>query len=94
MEAELRKEVKGIKGVGETGADIFIRRVQSCSGWDGIFPFIDGKTKKALREVGFSNSAEELKELTGSKGDFVVVLERVLDVSLEGKIKELKKANE
>jgi hypothetical protein len=43
---------ENVKGVGDDmGANVFMRRVQGVSGWDGVGWFVDGKTKGALEEV-------------------------------------------
>lgn len=102
MEGRLRKEVMKIKGVGKTGADIFLRRVQGCEGWEGIGWFVDGKTREALESVGLPGEGEALRKVVEGMGgegqdvrmDFVVVLERVLGISLEGKLEELTKGAE
>jgi hypothetical protein len=39
---------ENVKGVGDTGADVFMRRVQGGSGWDGVGWFVDGKTRGGL----------------------------------------------
>jgi hypothetical protein len=51
---------ENIKGLGETGLNIFLRRVQWL--WDAGYPFVDGKTRLALRELGLPGEADELKK--------------------------------
>lgn len=93
LKEEIRRLVKGkVKGLGDTGLDIFLRRVQGCEGWEGVGWFVDGKTRDALVKVGLPGNAEGLRKLVGDKReDFVVVLERTLGIVLEGKQEELKK---
>lgn len=50
-----------IKGFGNTGANIFLRRVQWL--WEGGYPFVDDKTGLALRNLGLPDDAEELRTL-------------------------------
>jgi hypothetical protein len=50
---------ENIKGLGDTGLNIFLRRVQWL--WDAGYPFVDGKTRIALKELGLPGEAEELK---------------------------------
>jgi len=86
---------KKVKGVGDTGVDNFLRRLQGCRVWEGIGWFVDGKTKEVLQEIGLHGDSEALKMLLEQgeekdvRGDFVVVLERSLGIFLEGKQKEV-----
>ena len=60
--AELRALLKSeIKGIGDTGLDIFFRRVQAA--WPELYPFVDKRTLAALEEFGLVSSAEELNSL-------------------------------
>ncbi|KAJ4352032.1 uncharacterized protein N0V89_007378 [Didymosphaeria variabile] len=44
---------KTVKGMGETGAQIFCRRVQACEGWGkALWPYADPRSVDALREIG------------------------------------------
>lgn len=49
-----------IKGLGNTGLDIFLRRVQWL--WPDAYPFIDGKTMDSCRKIGLSQDADELSK--------------------------------
>ncbi|SMQ50093.1 unnamed protein product [Zymoseptoria tritici ST99CH_3D7] len=51
----------GIKGLGGTGLDIFLRRVQWL--WTEGFPFVDGRTGLALKSFGLPQEAEELEKV-------------------------------
>lgn len=54
-----------IKGMGQTGAEIFCRRVQACEGWgEAIWPYADPKAIDSLRECGVKVAdAEDLQEM-------------------------------
>lgn len=54
-----------VKGMGQTGAEIFCRRVQACDGWgEAIWPFADPRSIDALRECGVKVAdADELQEM-------------------------------
>lgn len=52
-----------IKGFGDTGVDIFLRRVQWQEPWTAAYPFVDAKSQDALRELGLPQDHDELKEL-------------------------------
>ena len=61
-----------INGMGQTGAEVFCRRVQCVDGWgDAIWPFVDGKARDALVEVGLKvKDAEELQNMIESEADW------------------------
>lgn len=65
--------IKGsVKGMGETGAQIFCRRVQACEGWgEAIWPYADPRSIDALRECGVKVAdAEDLQEMIERDVDF------------------------
>ena len=65
--------IKGnVKGMGVTGAEIFCRRVQCVDGWgEAVWPFVDGKAKEALEEVGIkTKDADELQNMIESEVDW------------------------
>lgn len=91
---------KHVKGVGQTGAEIFRRRLQGCAGWEAVGPFIDGRTKTALDRMGLSSDAEQLlkqideADVKGEDGKwktFVVVMERAVEAELQGVVDEVMK---
>ncbi|KAI5370597.1 hypothetical protein Slin14017_G014760 [Septoria linicola] len=96
---ELKKEVKGL---GATGIEIFLRRVQ----WR--YPYIDNKTQDALKQLALPSDADKLREAIEQDwskletkhlaGDdeaarkqraFVIILERATAAQLEGKIETM-----
>ena len=86
-EGALKDKVKKeVKGVGETGANVFRRRVQSNDGWEGFFPFADRKAAEALEELGVDvPSAQELWEMVRSE----VRWDEVGDMGFDGHISKL-----
>jgi hypothetical protein len=52
---------KNIKGLGETGLDIFFRRTQGA--WEEASPFVDHRTADALSKLGLPSDAKDLREL-------------------------------
>lgn len=50
-----------IKGLGETGTEIFMRRVQGV--WGELSPFVDARTEAGLGKLGLPCQAEELVQL-------------------------------
>lgn len=52
----IKKEVKGkVKEMGATGAELFLRRVQCCEGWEGMWPFAVKKAPDAVRTMGLDD---------------------------------------
>ena len=49
-----------IKHLGNTGLDIFFRRIQRD--WEEVYPFVDKRTLDALEKVGLPSAAKDLKE--------------------------------
>lgn len=50
-----------IKGLGGTGLNIFLRRVQWL--WENGYPYVDDKTSLSLRKLGLSEEAEDLRKV-------------------------------
>jgi endonuclease III len=55
------------KGIGPTGADIFLREVQST--WTGISPYIDERTREGAKKLGLPSSPRGLARLADSPGN-------------------------
>lgn len=53
-----RRLLKRLKGIGDTGVDIFFRDVQVA--WDELRPFADKRALAAARRLGLGGSAKEL----------------------------------
>ncbi|MBO0870566.1 MAG: hypothetical protein J2P15_18580, partial [Micromonosporaceae bacterium] len=58
----LRKLLMEFKGIGPTGADIFLREVQDV--WTDIRPYFDAKVAAGARKVALPTSPERLAGLT------------------------------
>lgn len=52
---------KDVKGLGPTGIDIFLRRVQWL--WKPAFPYVDSRTWQSLKQLGLPPDSEELQKL-------------------------------
>lgn len=63
-EAVMKEIKKRVKGMGGTGAEVFLRRVQCCEGWEGCWPFADGKALRAMRELGVG----DVEDAVGLRG--------------------------
>jgi endonuclease III len=58
-----RERLKTFKGIGDVGADIFFREVQTV--WPEHFPFLDAKARKAARRLGLPDTPGGLADLVG-----------------------------
>ncbi|KAK0653892.1 hypothetical protein DIS24_g5576 [Lasiodiplodia hormozganensis] len=83
---ERRVLKEGVKGLGETGLDIFCRRVQWL--WEEVCPFVDWRTKGALEQLGLPGEAEELRQGMESKWDEL----GVKDIGLKGEEEKKRRA--
>jgi hypothetical protein len=89
---------KNVKGMGQTGAEIFRRRLQGCAGWEAVGPFVDARTRNVLERMGLSSDAEELfkqveeanvKREDGEWKTFITVMERAVEADLQGVVDEV-----
>lgn len=60
-----RERLKAFKGIGDVGADIFFRELQTV--WSEHFPFLDDKARDAARRMGLPDAAGDLAERVGRK---------------------------
>jgi endonuclease III len=82
-EKELLMECKGI---GEVGADIFLREVQVA--WTELQPFADATTLKSASKLGLPKKAEELAKMVKKK-DFPRLLAALVRCQLAKDHKEM-----
>jgi hypothetical protein len=83
-----RQLLKQFKGIGDTGADIFLREVQDH--WTWVRPFFDQRTLAAAKDLGLPGRADELGGLAPrSNAKLAAALVRVsLDTGLQEKLKQ------
>jgi hypothetical protein len=84
--ARLLQEVKGI---GPTGADIFLREVQDV--WPWVGPYFDERARKGAAAVGLPRAERELAELAprGRRAELAAALVRAaLDDELAAAVRE------
>ncbi|MBU8818913.1 endonuclease [Mycolicibacterium goodii] len=60
-----RRLLKEFKGIGDTGADIFLREVQDT--WTWVRPFFDERTLEAARDLGLPADPAALEKLAGRR---------------------------
>jgi endonuclease III len=56
-----RHALKRFKGMGDVGADIFLREVQVA--WDEVFPFADDRARRAAGRLGLPRDADALADI-------------------------------
>ncbi|MAM58560.1 MAG: hypothetical protein CMN25_14625 [Salinicola sp.] len=56
----LRKRLKAFKGIGGTGADIFLREIQTA--WDECYPYADKAALSAADKLGLKADAAKLAD--------------------------------
>jgi endonuclease III len=86
--AAVTKLLKEFKGIGDTGAQIFLREVQDV--WPWVRPYFDDRAREAAAELGLPSDAEKLGRLApGHNARLAAALVRV---SLDDDLKELVEA--
>ncbi|GAB4137321.1 MAG: hypothetical protein Tsb0016_02430 [Sphingomonadales bacterium] len=60
-----REALKAFKGIGDVGADIFLREMQGV--WDELYPFLDPKAARAASQLGLPASADGLAACVAAK---------------------------
>ena len=61
--AKIRDMIKGIKGIGDVGADIFFDTAQGV--WPCLAPFVDPRSLKTAELCGLGGDADRLWEAVG-----------------------------
>lgn len=74
-----RERLKEIKGIGDTGADIFMREVQVA--WDEMFPFIDERSQMAAEHLNLPTDIQDLLSLV-DKADWPRLVAALVRVEL------------
>ena len=84
----VRKLLKEVKGIGDTGADIFLREVQDT--WTWVRPFFDDRATETAGALGLPAAPEELARLAGDRcAALAAALVRVsLDDELRDRIRQ------
>ncbi len=83
----VRKRLKEFKGIGDTGADIFLREVQDT--WTWVRPQFDDRARTSAKELGLPDAPEALRKLAGAHpAQLAAALVRVsLDDDLRERVK-------
>ncbi|MCO6441552.1 MAG: hypothetical protein J5I81_10780 [Nitrococcus mobilis] len=78
--AKERALLKGFKGIGNTGADIFLREVQLV--WDEVYPYADEKVLRSAEKLGLPSDPQGLSALV-AREDFARLAAGLIRVDLE-----------
>jgi len=76
-----REALKACKGIGDVGADIFFRDLQTV--WSEHYPFMDGTARRAARRLQLPETAEALAERVG-RARFVPLVTALVQAELYG----------
>lgn len=63
--AAVKKHLKEFKGIGDTGADIFLREVQDT--WTWVRPYFDARATDMAEQLGLPGDPAELQRLAGPR---------------------------
>ncbi|AJY46466.1 hypothetical protein [Martelella endophytica] len=88
-EAE-RKLLKEFKGIGDVGADIFLREVQTA--WDELYPFVDSRAAKAAENLGLDPAPKALSRLANGPGELARLLTGLVQTDLDNAGNDILKA--
>jgi hypothetical protein len=79
----LRRLLKQVPGIGDTGADIFCREAQQV--WPSLRPYIDRKALDGAARLGLPNNADELAALA-RPDDLARLVAGLVRVSIDKKL--------
>jgi endonuclease III len=87
----MHKLLTEFKGIGRTGADIFLREVQAV--WPDIAPYVDARVHDGAKKLGVPSSADGLMKLVDSAPDMARLASALVRVALDPDIAdEIKKS--
>ncbi|PQA87106.1 hypothetical protein [Hyphococcus luteus] len=89
-DARARRLLSEVKGIGEMGANIFLREAQWP--WEEFCPRLDGPAVKEAKDLGLPDDAGKLAKLAGSRERFVRLAAALTRAALEGPAEAVKKA--
>jgi transposase len=84
-----RALLKQFKGIGDVGADIFLREVQVA--WEEVAPFADRRVLEAAERLGLGNRPDALARLVGRR-DFPRLVAALARVRLDKGYDEVERA--
>lgn len=78
---ELRRRLKECKGIGDTGADLFLREVQVA--WDEVYPFLDDKAAEEAERSGLPKTAKALTRYADGRRSYVRLVDGLVRKSYD-----------
>ena len=85
----MRASLKKFKGIGDVGADIFLREAQLS--WDHLHPFADQRALTAAAKLGLPRTARDLAALVPPR-DFPRLLDALVRIDLADEVEDVKRA--
>lgn len=85
-----KKLLQQFKGIGNLGADIFLREVQIA--WNEVHPYADAKVLQAAKRLGLGSDVEALAELTSRK-KFPQLVAALVRMDLDDGYDEIREAS-
>lgn len=82
-----RESLQQFKGIGQVGADIFLREVQGL--WREAYPYVDDRVRKVAQQLGLPSDPHELAKLVARK-DFTRLVAGLVRVGLAKSQREIK----
>ena len=79
---ELRARLTAFTGIGDVGADVFIREVQVI--WQEYEPFIDARTLETAADLGLPTSAGDLRDSVDDTSTFTRLVAALVRTGLAG----------
>lgn len=76
----IHQRLKEFKGIGDVGADIFLREVQAV--WEPVYPFVDPRAAANAQRLGLPTTGEGLKGLV-AREDFPRLVAALVRVGLD-----------
>ena len=76
-----KRLLKQFKGIGDTGADIFLREVQDVWGW--VRPYFDTRARSAAADLGLPQDTDDLAALGGTECARLAAARARIDALLE-----------
>lgn len=86
---ELRSSLTTFKGIGEVGADVFLREVQGV--WPEYRPFVDSRVSEGAKRLGLPSSPGGLARLV-DEDDFVRLVAALVRVTTAKDADEVRRA--
>lgn len=78
---ELRRLLTEFTGIGDVGADIFLREVQVA--WHEVYPFVDKRSLQTARRLGLASTERDLTRLVDGPAELARLDAALVRIGLE-----------